>query len=59
MLNPVALLRFCAYVLVYFNELSVISVIPTVGTAGVVLPSDSFSRVSRAGPENGPFLRKG
>ena len=45
--------------LVYFNELSVISVIPTVGTAGVVLPSDSFSRVSRAGPENGPFLRKG
>lgn len=55
MLNPVASLRFCAYVLAYFNVLFDISVIPTVGTAGVVLPRDSFLRVSRAGPENGPF----
>ena len=55
MLNPVASLRFCAYLFAYFNVLFDISVTPTVGTAGVVLPRDSFLRVGRAGPENGPF----
>lgn len=57
MRDPVASLRFCAYVLLNFSRLFV-SVIPTVRSRGVVLPIDSFSRESRAGPENGPFLRK-
>ena len=57
MRDPVASLRFCAYVLLNFSRLFV-SVIPTVRSRGVVLPIDSFSRESRAGPENGPFLHK-